>query len=62
MEHVRVVPESESETLRRRTVTRGVNREKQDELSEAVQEQVKRWSEPPRVVVRAFLSQEQLAL
>ena len=57
-----MVPESESETLRRRTVTRGVNREKQDELSEAVQEQVKRWSEPPRVVVRAFLSQEQLAL
>lgn len=62
MEHVRVVPEAESETLRRKTVTRGVNREKQDELSDAVQEQVKRWSEPPSVVVRAFLSQEQLAL
>ena len=62
MDLVKVVPETESETLRRKTVTRGVNREKQDELSDAVQEQVKRWSEPPKVAVRAFLSQEQLAL
>ena len=62
MDHVKVVPESESETLRRKTVTRGVNREKQDKLLDAIQVQVKRWSDPPKVVVRVFLSQEQLAL
>ena len=62
MDHVKVVPETESESLRRKTVTRGVNREKQDKLSDAIQEQVKRWNEPPRVAVMAFLSQEQLAL
>lgn len=62
MDHVKVVPETESETLRRKTVTRGVNREKQDKLLDAIQVQVKRWSEPPKVAVRTFLSQEQLAL
>ena len=62
MDHVKVVPETESETLRRKTVTRGMNREKQDKLLDAIQLQVKRWSEPPQVAVRTFLSQEQLAL
>ena len=62
MDQVKVVPETESETLRRKTVTRGMNREKQDKLSDAIQVQVKRWSEPPEVAVRAFLSHEQLAM
>ena len=60
VDKVIVIPEVESETQRRKTVTRGVNKEKHDELMITIQRQIKKWKEPVEVAISNFLQTEML--
>lgn len=62
LQTARLLSEMEPESQARKMVTRGVNREKQDELKDVVQLQIKRSKDPIESTLKSFLLSEDLCL
>ena len=57
---LKLLAEPDSDPHKRKMVTRGANRERQDELHDVVQAQIKKSNEPIEIILKSFLLTENI--